>query len=57
MAQRPKAKPKRKGQKNTDKEQSERFIKTARNLGIQDNSGKEFSQALEKVLLRRPKQT
>ena len=47
MAQRPKAKPKRKGQKNTDKKQSARFIEAARTIGIEDD--KEFERALEKI--------
>jgi hypothetical protein len=38
MAQRPKAKPKSKDQKNTDKEQSERFNETARTLKVGANS-------------------
>ena len=52
MAQRPKAKPKRKDQKSTDKEQSERFIETARMLGVNEN-GKEFEKAIKRVLPRR----
>jgi hypothetical protein len=51
MAQRPKAKPKRKGKKDTDKEQSARFIETARQLGV-DESGKEFEAAMQKILKR-----
>ena len=49
MAQRPKAKPKRKGQKSTDKEQSERFIEAARMLGVNEN-GKEFERAFKRVV-------
>jgi hypothetical protein len=52
MAQRPKEKPKRKGQKGTDKEQSARFIETARKLGISEDSS-EFERALDKVLPRK----
>jgi hypothetical protein len=44
MAQRPKAKPKRRGQKNTDKKQSERFIQFAREMGA-DESGEKFERA------------
>lgn len=44
-----KAKPK---PKMTDKEQSERFKETARELGV-DESGKEFERALEKIVPRR----
>jgi len=56
MAQRPKAKPKRKSQKNTDKEQSERFIETARSLGIASGS-EGFERVIEKILpvKKRPK--
>lgn len=49
MVRRPKAKPKRKSPKNTDKKQSERFIETARIVGV-DESGKEFEKALEKIM-------
>jgi len=49
MAQRPKAKPKLKGQKSTDKKQSERFIETARAIGV-DETGKEFERALKKIV-------
>jgi hypothetical protein len=49
MAQRPKAKPKRKGQKSTDKEQSERFIETTRKLEI-ENGSKEFEKAFSKII-------
>ena len=47
-----KAKPK---PKMTDKKQSERFIETARKLGV-DESGKSFVQAFEKIVppKRRP---
>jgi hypothetical protein len=47
MAQRPKAKPKRKGPKNTDKKQSARFLEAARTLGIDDD--KEFHDAIKKM--------
>lgn len=53
MGQRPKAKPKSKGPRNTDKKQSERFIEAARAHGV-DESGKEFDLALKKIL--RPRQ-
>jgi hypothetical protein len=49
MAHRPKAKPKSRGQKSTDKKQSERFIETARKHGV-DESGKEFERSLQKIL-------
>jgi hypothetical protein len=49
MAQRPKAKPKRKSQKNTDKAQSERFIETARKLSIDENNEK-FERALASAI-------
>lgn len=49
MAQRPKAKPKSKSVKNTDKDQSERFKETARMLGV-DDSGKKFEKALGKIV-------
>lgn len=49
MAQRPKAKPKPKGQKNTDKEQSARFIEAARQLGIEE-SGDAFARVVNKIL-------
>jgi len=48
MAQRPKAKSKRKSRKGTDKEQSERFIETARKLGV-DESGEKFETAIRKI--------
>ena len=41
-----KAKPK---PKLTDKEQSERFIETARELGV-DESGEQFEKALRKIV-------
>ena len=44
----PKSKPKT---KLTDKEQSERFKQTARELGV-DESGKEFEIAFEKIVKR-----
>jgi hypothetical protein len=51
MAQRPKAKPKRKSRKgtSTDKDQSARFIEAARMLGV-DETGKEFDAALKKIV-------
>lgn len=51
MAQRPKAKPKRKGPKgtNTDKAQSARFIETARQLGV-DESGSDFERAFVRIV-------
>jgi hypothetical protein len=41
---RPKAKP-----KLTDKEQSERFIETARQLGV-DETGTDFEKALDQII-------
>ena len=52
MAQHPKAKPKSKGPKNTDKEQSERFIETARKLGI-EKGNERFERAFDKILSKR----
>jgi hypothetical protein len=52
-AAKPKAKPKKATPKLTDSAQSERFITTARELGIEKTDDK-FSQALEKVLRLRP---
>ena len=49
MVQRPKAKPKRKKPKNTDKEQSERFIETARILEADENADK-FERAFKKII-------
>lgn len=49
MARRPKAKPKAKDRKNTDKEQSERFKETARKLGA-DDSESLFNQAFKKIV-------
>ncbi len=53
MAQRPKATPKSKGRKSTvadtDKAQSERFKKTARELGV-DESGKDFKRTLDSIV-------
>jgi hypothetical protein len=51
MAQRPKAKPKRKSPKDTkgkDEKQSARFIEMARTLGV-DESGKEFERILKRI--------
>jgi hypothetical protein len=51
MAQRPKAKPKRKSPKDTktkDEKQSARFIETARILGISEDS-KAFERAFAKI--------
>jgi hypothetical protein len=44
----PKSKP-----KVTDKEQSERFIETARAIGA-DESGEQFKRASEKILVAKP---
>lgn len=49
MAQRQKAKPKRKSPKSTDKTQSERFIETARKIAA-DESGKEFERVFKKII-------
>jgi hypothetical protein len=49
MGQRPKAKPKRKSPKNTDKEQSERFVEAARTLEV-DESGRSFEKNVTKIL-------
>jgi hypothetical protein len=52
MAQRPKAKPKRKSPKDIkgkDEKQSARFIEMARTLGV-DESGKSFERRLNKLL-------
>ena len=46
-----KAKPK---PKLTDKEQSERFMETARELGV-DESGKEFEKVFRKIVVESPK--
>ena len=45
-----KAKPK---PKLTDKEQSERFIETARELGV-DESGEEFDKTISQILRKKP---
>ena len=51
MAQRPKAKPKSKGPRNTGAKQSERFKETARDLGVEDEeSAKQFERAFEKIV-------
>lgn len=44
--------PKKKRAKLTDKEQSERFKETARELGV-DESGEEFEEAISRVLPKR----
>jgi hypothetical protein len=49
MAQRPKAKPKSKGQKNTNKKQSERFIETARRLHIEEAVEK-FEEVFKRIV-------
>jgi len=49
MAQRPKEKPKRKSQKNTDKEQSERFKDAARTVEA-DETGRKFDKAMEVLI-------
>jgi hypothetical protein len=54
MAQRSKAKRKRKSQKGTDEKQSARFIETARKLEA-DESGVEFRTAIGRLLDCRPK--
>jgi hypothetical protein len=58
MAQRPKASPKRKSRKDTDKEQSERFMETARLLGADEDRDK-FEAAFAKIVpaKRRPKRS
>ena len=53
MAQAPKAKPKRKSLKNTDKEQSERFKETAQTLGAEE-SGDAFARVVDRILPARP---
>ena len=50
MAEKPKAKPKR--QKMTDKEQSERFIQTARELGV-DETGETFEREFSKIIQKK----
>ena len=56
MASKPKAGAPKKApvKKMTQAEQSERFIETAREIGV-DESGKEFELALERVLRGRSK--
>jgi hypothetical protein len=49
MARRPKDSPKRKNRKNTDKEQSERFIETARMLEADEN-GARFEEVFAKIV-------
>jgi hypothetical protein len=52
MAQRPKAKPKSKGRKDTgvdDKAQSARFVETARKLGISDDR-EPFERAIKSIV-------
>lgn len=51
MAQRPKAKPKSKGRKNADAEQSARFKETARDLDV-DKSGKRFERAFDTIAVK-----
>ena len=52
-----KPKPKPKKSKTSDKEQSERFIETARELGV-DESGKVFDRTVSRILpATRPKRT
>jgi hypothetical protein len=48
----PKSKPKSKP-RLSDKEQSERFKQTARELGV-DESGKEFESAITEILVQKP---
>lgn len=52
MAQRPKAKPKRKGQKGTDKKQSERFKEAARKTASNE-SGQPFERVLTAILSKK----
>ena len=52
MGQRQKAKSKRKSRKNTDKEQSERFMETARKLES-DETGKSFERVFGKLVQRK----
>lgn len=47
-------KPKRGKPKLDDKEQSERFKETARELGV-DESGKEFERSLQRIIRSRSK--
>ena len=49
MAHSPKASPRKKGRKSTDKEQSERFIETARRLQA-DETGQPFEAAFKKLV-------
>jgi len=49
MGQPPKAKPKRKSPKGTDKRQSARFIEAARKLGIEE-TGEKFEQVFRKIV-------
>lgn len=51
MAQKPKVKP---DTKPLEKEQRERFIETARAIGV-DETGEEFMRALKRVAPPRPK--
>ena len=43
--------------KLTDKEQSERFIKAARELGVEAESGRRFEQAFTAILTNRGKKS
>lgn len=57
MAAKPKtrgSRPKAKAQSKSDKEQSERFIEAARNLGIK-NDGSAFNNTFDKIVVRRKK--
>lgn len=54
MAQRPKAKRKKKSQRSTDKEQSERFKETARKL-CADEPGHSFDEAIRAVIAAKPR--
>jgi hypothetical protein len=58
MVRHPKASPKRKSRKDIDKEQSERFIATARSLGADESSAR-FEATFAKIVpaKRRPKST
>ncbi len=54
MAQKPKAKPPPKTKGTAEKTQRERFIETAREIGV-DETGEEFARLLKRVLpSRRP---
>jgi hypothetical protein len=50
-------KPTRKPKTTSDKEQSERFIETAKNLGATDDAGERFEQAVTAILTNRGKKS